>query len=74
MQKVKGKEGLVKDPHTGVVVNVDDDAFRQAKLAKKRIMESNEKQKTLEDRVNRLEKAMNQLLQEKEESDDSDQE
>ncbi len=70
MNKVQGREGLVKDPRTGAVVNVDDNAFRQAKLAKKRILESKEKQKTLEDRVDQLESLVHQLIDDKEKTDD----
>jgi len=62
MLKVDGKPGLVKDPATGAVINADDGAFRVAKQAKKRILEAKEKEQELEDRLSRLESALEQLL------------
>lgn len=63
MKKVKGKEGLLKDPHTGCVVNTDLDGLQQARATKRRILEEREKNKRLEDRVNRLESALEVLLE-----------
>lgn len=65
MHKVKGKEGLVKDPHTGSVINVDDNAYRQAKIAKQRLLKERERNEELEDRVSKLETVLEQLLKEK---------
>ncbi len=66
MFKVEGKTHLVKDPITGSVVNTDENAFRQAKAAKRRILESRKKEQELEERVNKLESALELLLKEKE--------
>lgn len=66
MYKVKGKSHLVKDPTTGSVVNTDENAFRQAKMAKRRILDARQKEQELEERVNRLESALELLLKDKE--------
>ncbi len=62
MQRVEGKEGLVKDPRTGAVINIDDQAFQAARRAHKRIIsEINQRQEMekqladQEDRIRRLE-------------------
>lgn len=62
MHKVKGKEGLYRDPHTGAVINADDNAFRQAKLAKKRILEEREQRQRLETRMSQLEELVQYLM------------
>lgn len=62
MQKVKGHGGLVKDPDTGGVINVDDNAYRQARLAKKRILEEKARRESVEDRLSNLEELVNSLI------------
>lgn len=51
----------MKDPKTGSVVNVDNEGFRQAKAAKKRILESKTKVDELEERLKALESAIELL-------------
>ena len=51
----------MKDPRTGSVSNVDREAFKAAKLAKKRILESKQKHEKLEKRVEELERIINQF-------------
>lgn len=63
MLKVEGKEGLVKDPHTQAVVNTDDESFRAAKQAKKRILESRERERNLQERLERLEQVVEKLTE-----------
>ncbi len=53
--KVRGHEGLVKDPQSGAVINTDTNAYEAAKSAKKRILEEKKKYKELEERMARLE-------------------
>lgn len=62
MNRIEGKENLFKDPSSGAVVNADQDAYKMAKQYKRRILEEREKQRTLEDRVHRLEGAIEKLL------------
>ncbi len=66
MHKVKGRSGLLKDPSTGSVVNTDDQAFKQAKAVKERVLAAKQKEQELEDRIQRLESALESLLKDKE--------
>lgn len=61
--KVKGKDGLVKDPSTGAVVNVDDGAYLAAKRAKRRVLEEKQKQLQLESRIDQLELLVTKFLE-----------
>lgn len=66
MYRVEGKTHLVKDPKTGSVINVDDSSFRKARENKKRILAERKRAKELEQRVEKLEAALELLLKEKE--------
>lgn len=66
MYKIKGRNGLVKDPNTGSVINTDVHAHKQAKAAKERIIASKKKEKELEERIDRLESALELLMKDKE--------
>lgn len=61
MQKVRGREHLYKDPRTGVLINTDSDGFEAARFAKQRILDSNQKQIELEQRIEKLESILNEL-------------
>lgn len=65
MMFIEGKPGLVKDPASGAVINTDDEAFRAAKQAKKRVLEARRKEQELEDRLSKLESTLEQLLKER---------
>ena len=61
MNRVQGKEHLFKDPNSGAVVNDDQDSFNSAKMYKKRILEERQKQQTLEERIDSLERLVEKL-------------
>lgn len=69
--KVEGREGLVKDPSTGAVINTDKRGLEAAKHAKRKVLEEQAKTRELEERVKRLE-AMFQQMIEKEQTHDSE--
>lgn len=62
MYKVKGKEGLYKDPSTNAVINKDRRSFEAAKKAKNQIMNSRKRELDLEERVSILEQALKNLM------------
>lgn len=62
MHIVKDKPGLVKDPGSKAIINTDTKAFLAAKAAKKRIIESKEKQAELEERLSNLESLIDNML------------
>lgn len=61
--KVEGKEGLEKDPRTHAVINVDRNSYETARAHKKRLLQERDKQRSLEQRINKLEDAIERLLQ-----------
>lgn len=63
MLKIEGKAHLVKDPSTNAIVNVDEDAYRAARKTKQRVLESIRKEKELQERIERLEAAVEKLLE-----------
>jgi hypothetical protein len=63
MMKIEGKEGLVKDPQNQSVINTDDDAFRAAKQAKRRILESRKRESDMQERLEKLERVVEQLME-----------
>lgn len=63
MLKIKGKTHLVKDPSTNAIVNVDEDAYRAARKTKQRVLESIRKEKEMQERIERLEAAVEKLLE-----------
>lgn len=63
--KVQGASGLAKDPSSGAVVNVDDAAYRAARLRKEKQRMEKELLKRvadLESRVDALEKRLTERL------------
>lgn len=62
MQKVKGREGLVKDPHVPVVININESDYERYKMSKKYLRESKQKEANLEKRISKLESIIEQLI------------
>lgn len=62
MIKVKGYDNLVKDTHTNAIINIDDVEYRNARLAKENRTSAVLREKQLEDRINKLEGIIQQLL------------
>jgi hypothetical protein len=63
--KVQGNAGLAKDPRSGAVINVDNDAYAAALARKKRATHEKkllERIDSLEMRVHELEKKIQTLL------------
>ena len=50
-QRVKGREGLVRDPHTNAIINTDKDALAKAKAKKKARLQELDKITRLEQQV-----------------------
>ena len=63
--KVEGKEGLEKDPRTNAVINVDRNSYETARAHKRRLLQEREKQRILEQRIDRLESVIEQLFSER---------
>lgn len=63
--KVEGKDNLVKDLKSGAVVNNDASGLAQAKALKKKFMDSENRQKVLEDKINRIEELLINLVENK---------
>lgn len=63
--KVTGHDKLSKDARSGGVINIDGDGLRAARAAKRRMLENKNTIEALEQRINRLESMINQLLGEK---------
>jgi hypothetical protein len=61
MHKVEGREHLTKDPHSGSIINTDKHAYEIAKLHKKAILKERREKRDLEDRVNRLERIIEDI-------------
>jgi uncharacterized protein YceH (UPF0502 family) len=62
--KVQGNAGLAKDPRSGAVINVDNDAYAAALARKKRVTHEKkllERIDSLEMRVAELEKKLQSL-------------
>lgn len=64
MQKVKGYPGFIKDDQTGVVQNTNGSELQKARAVKRKILDSAKRNDELEDRVKRLESALELLLKE----------
>lgn len=63
--KVQGNAGLAKDPRSGAIINIDDQAYAAAVARKKRAAADKkllEKIESLESRVAELEKKIQTLL------------
>lgn len=60
MNRVEGKENLYKTS-TGGVINADQNAYRLAKAHKKRLLQEQQEKEELKDRIDRLERAIEQL-------------
>lgn len=63
--KIQGSINLAKDPRSGAVVNIDNDAYAAALARKKRVKNERElleKIARLESRIDELEKKMQTLL------------
>jgi tetrahydromethanopterin S-methyltransferase subunit B len=62
--KVQGNSSLAKDPSSGAVINIDNDAYAAALLRKKRVAQEKkllERIDSLENRIIELEKKLQTL-------------
>jgi len=64
--KIEGKDSLIKDTKTGSIINQDDKAYELAKQHKKRLLQERREKEELKQRVERLESAIERLLDAKE--------
>ncbi len=65
LQKVEGHEGLLKDPVSGSIINIDNKSLSAAKAAKNRILSEMKKTESLQERVDKLESLMQKLLEDR---------
>lgn len=63
--KVQGHDKLSKDAQSGGVINNDLDGLKAAKAAKQKILESQNKIDSLEQRINQLEELFKRALEER---------
>ena len=61
--EVEGYPGLVRDPETNAILNVDFKAIELARARKRAKIEQKQKEQALDDRLTSIEEALKTLIQ-----------